>query len=78
MDSPSSSGDRAGFATGGAVVACADGETVVAEILLDAENRLVWRFVIREGPIEIDVELDRAILRETARLESASPGTNPR
>ncbi|MCR9096644.1 MAG: hypothetical protein NXI30_20670 [bacterium] len=41
-----------------------DETTIVAEISLDAENRLPWRFVMREGPFRIDVELERADLRE--------------
>ncbi len=49
-----------------------DEKTLVAEILLDAENRLPWRFVTREGPLRIDVELDRAVLREPALLASGS------
>ena len=45
-----------------------DEKTVVAEIVLDAENRLPWRFITREGPLNIDVELDRAVLREATFL----------
>jgi hypothetical protein len=41
-----------------------DEKTIVAEIGLDAENRLPWRFVMRDGPLRIDVELERADLRE--------------
>lgn len=40
-----------------------DEKTIVAEIALDAENRLPWRFVMRDGPLRIDVELERASLR---------------
>ena len=50
-----------------------DEETMIAEIVLDAENRLPWRFVSREGPLKIDVELDRAVLRGPALLASGSP-----
>lgn len=50
-----------------------DERTVVAEIVLDAENRLPWRFVTREGPLAIDVELDRAILREPELRVSGLP-----
>ncbi len=50
-----------------------DEKTVVAEIVLDAENRLPWRFITREGPLNIDVELDRAVLREATFLAGGSP-----
>lgn len=39
-----------------------DEKTIVAEIALDAENRLPLRFETREGPLRIDVELERAVL----------------
>jgi hypothetical protein len=48
-------------------------KAVVAEIVLDAENRLPLRFVTREGPLKVDVQLDRAVLREPALLASGSP-----
>jgi len=50
-----------------------DEKAVVAEIVLDAENRLPLRFVTREGPLKVDVQLDRAVLREPALLASGSP-----
>jgi hypothetical protein len=50
-----------------------DERTIVAEISLDAENRLPWRFVMREGPLRIDVELERAILREPSLVLRGSP-----
>ena len=50
-----------------------DEKTLVAEIVLDAENRLPWRFVTLEGPLKIDVELDRAVLREPALVARGSP-----
>ena len=53
-----------------------DEKTLVAEIVLDAENGLPWRFVTREGPFEIDVELDRAVLRQPALLASEEPETD--
>lgn len=40
-----------------------DEKTIVAEIALDAVNRLPLRFATREGPLGIDVELERAVLR---------------
>jgi hypothetical protein len=43
-----------------------DEKSVVAEIALDAENRLPLRFVTHEGPLKIDIELDRAVLRAPA------------
>ncbi len=50
-----------------------DEKTLVAEIVLDAENRLPWRFVTLEGPLKIDVELDRAVLRGPALVARGSP-----
>jgi hypothetical protein len=50
-----------------------DEQSVVAEIALDAENRLPWRFVTREGPLKIDIELDRAVLPGPALQASGSP-----
>ena len=52
-----------------------DEKSVVAEIALDAENRLPWRFVTREGPLKIDIELDRAVLPGPALQASGSPGS---
>jgi hypothetical protein len=49
-----------------------DEKSVVAEIVLDAENRLPWRFVTREGPLKIDIQLDRAVLRGPALQASGS------
>jgi hypothetical protein len=48
-----------------------DEETLIAEIVLDAENRLPWRFVMRDGPFGIDVELDRAVLRAPSLVAGA-------
>ena len=45
-----------------------DEKTIVAEIALDAENRLPWRFVIREGPLRINLKLERALLPATSLL----------
>jgi hypothetical protein len=39
-----------------------DEKTIVAEIALDAANRLPLRFEMREGPFGIDVELEDAVL----------------
>jgi hypothetical protein len=50
-----------------------DEKTVIADIELDAENRLPWRFVTREGPLKIDVQLDRAVLRGPILQASGSP-----
>jgi len=50
-----------------------DEKTIVAEITLDAENRLPWRFVTREGPLRIDVELERAILRAPSLVDRGAP-----
>jgi hypothetical protein len=50
-----------------------DEKSVVAEIALDAENRLPWRFVTREGPLKIDIKLDRAVLSGPALQASGSP-----
>jgi len=50
-----------------------DEQSVVAEIVLDAENRLPWRFVTKEGPLKIDLRLDRAVLRGPALQAIRSP-----
>ena len=39
----------------------------------DAENRLPWRFVMRDGPLGIDVELERADLREPSLVPTGAP-----
>jgi len=50
-----------------------DEKTLIAEIILDAENQLPWRFVTRKGPFKIDIELDRAVLRAPALIATGSP-----
>lgn len=49
-----------------------DEKTMVAEIVLDAENQLPLRFVTREGLLKIDVKLHRVVLRETAQPTDGS------
>ena len=50
-----------------------DEKTIVAEIALDAENRLPWRFVMRDGPLGIDVQLEQADLREPSLVPADGP-----
>jgi hypothetical protein len=48
-----------------------DEKTVIAEMEIDVETRLPWRFVMREGPFQIDALLERAVLDSLPRPEEA-------
>jgi hypothetical protein len=39
-----------------------------AEIVLEAESRLPWRFVSHEGPLELDVQLREVVLGDPLLL----------
>lgn len=48
-----------------------DEKTVIAEMEIDVETRLPWRFVMREGPLQIDARLEAAVLGSALGLEEA-------
>jgi len=46
-----------------------DEKTVIAEMEIDVETRLPWRFAMREGPFQIDALLESAVLGSALQSE---------
>jgi len=55
-----------------------DEKTIVAEMAIDLETRLPWRFVMREGPFRIDARLESAVLGRAPWPDEAREQAGPR